>query len=232
MTHDIARLIDHTLLKPEATPEQIARLCAEAREYGFASVCVNPVFVPQCAGLLEGSGVAVCTVVGFPLGASASAVKVFETRLAVEQGAREVDMVIAIGLLRAGEHAAVQEDIAGVAAAAHAGGAICKVIIETALLTDAQKADACRLAVAAGADFVKTSTGFASGGATPADVALMRSVVGPQVGVKAAGGIRTLADAQAMVAAGATRLGCSAGVQIVREALGGPAAPPSGQQGY
>lgn len=232
MTHEIAALIDHTLLKPEATPQQIAQLCAEAREHGFASVCVNPTFVAQCADLLAGSGVAVCTVVGFPLGASASAVKVFETHQAVEQGAREIDMVIAVGRMRAGEHAAVQEDIAGVVGAAHAGGAICKVIIETALLTDEQKAAACRLAVAAGADFVKTSTGFAAGGATAADVALMRAAVGPRVGVKAAGGIRSLADAQAMVAAGATRLGSSSGVQIVREALGRAAAAPADPQGY
>ncbi|GAB4203229.1 MAG: deoxyribose-phosphate aldolase [Roseiflexaceae bacterium] len=221
MTIDIVRLIDHTLLKPEATPQQIERLCAEAREHGFASVCVNPVYVARCAELLAGSGVAVCTVIGFPLGATASAVKAFEAREAIEQGAREVDMVIPIGRLKAGEHDAVEEDIRVVVAAAHLGGAICKVIIETALLTDEEKTTACLLAVRAGADFVKTSTGFAASGATLHDVALMRGVVGPQIGVKAAGGIRSLADALAMVEAGATRLGTSAGVQIALAAQGG-----------
>ncbi len=220
MTIEIVRLIDHTLLKPEATPEQIERLCAEAREHGFASVCVNPTYVARCAELLSGSGVAVCTVVGFPLGATTSAVKAFEAREAVEQGASEVDMVIAIGRLKAGEHDAVEEDIRLVAAVAHTGGAICKVIIETALLTDEEKTAVCQLAVRAGADFVKTSTGFAASGATLHDVALMRGAVGPQIGVKAAGGIRSLADAQAMVKAGATRLGTSAGVQIALAAHG------------
>ncbi|HEU4323586.1 MAG TPA: deoxyribose-phosphate aldolase [Roseiflexaceae bacterium] len=220
MTTEIARLIDHTLLKPEATPEQIERLCAEAREHGFASVCVNPTYVARCAELLSGSSVAVCTVVGFPLGATTSAVKAFEAREAIEQGASEVDMVIAVGRLKAGEHDAVEEDIRLVVAAAHTGGAICKVIIETALLTDEEKTAVCRLAVRAGADFVKTSTGFAASGATLHDVALMRGVVGPEIGVKAAGGIRSLADALAMVKAGATRLGTSAGVQIALAAHG------------
>lgn len=217
---EVAGFIDHTLLKPEATPEQIERLCAEAREYRFASVCVNPTFVPLCAGLLKGSPVAVCTVIGFPLGATTTKTKVFETAQAVRNGAREVDMVIAIGRLKAGEYGEVADDIRAVAEAAHSEAALLKVIIETVLLTDEEKVAACWLAVRAGADFVKTSTGFAGGGATAADVALMRRVVGPEVGVKAAGGVRNLADARAMIAAGATRIGASAGVAIVRDAEG------------
>lgn len=227
---DIARYIDHTLLKPEATPAQIEKLCAEAREHGFASVCVNPSYVPLCARLLAGTAPKVCTVVGFPLGATTTETKVYETRGAIRDGAREVDMVIAVGRLKVGDHDYVREDIRQVAAAAHEGGAICKVIVETALLSDDEKRAACQLAVEAGADFVKTSTGFASGGATPQDVALMRDAVAGAAQVKAAGGIRSLADAQAMIAAGATRLGTSAGVQLAREAAGQPAAPSG--QGY
>ncbi len=225
---DIARVIDHTLLKPDATPEQVERICAEAREFHFASVCVNPSYVALCAQQLAGTDTVVCTVIGFPLGATTPEAKVFETHQALEQGAAEVDMVIHIGRLKAGDHAYVQEDIRRVVEAAHSGGAICKVIIETALLTDTEKVAACELVVAAGADFVKTSTGFASGGATVADVTLLRATVGAVMGVKAAGGIRSLADAQAMLAAGATRLGTSAGVQLVREAHGEAGAPTTG----
>jgi deoxyribose-phosphate aldolase len=225
---DIAGYIDHTLLKPEATPEQVARLCEEAVQYRFASVCVNPTFVPQCAGLLRGTPVAVCTVIGFPLGATTSKVKVFEATQAVGNGAREVDMVLAIGRLKAGEHGAVADDIRQVAEAAHAGGALLKVIIETALLSDEEKVVACLLAARAGADFVKTSTGFSGGGATAEDIALMRRVVGPDVGVKASGGVRTLADARALIAAGASRIGASAGVAIVRVAEGADERPGDG----
>ncbi|MEN9933854.1 MAG: hypothetical protein RLZZ387_433 [Chloroflexota bacterium] len=227
---DVVRSIDHTLLKPDATPTQIEKLCQEAREHGFASVCVNPSFVPVCARLLEGAEPKVCTVVGFPLGATTTEVKVFEARGAIRDGAREIDMVIAIGRLKAGDHAYVREDIRQVVAASHEGGAICKVIIETALLTDEEKVAACRLAVEVGADFVKTSTGFASAGATPRDVALMRDAVAGAALVKAAGGVRSLADAQAMIEAGASRLGTSAGVAIAREARGESAAPAV--QGY
>lgn len=227
---DIAGYIDHTLLKPEATPQQIAQLCAEAAQHRFASVCVNPGFVPLCAELLRGEQAAVCTVIGFPLGATTTQTKVFETIEAVGNGAREVDMVIAIGRLKAGEHAAVAEDIRAVAEAAHAGGALLKVIIETALLTDEEKVAACLLAAGAGADFVKTSTGFSGGGASVADIALMRRAVGPELGVKASGGVRTLADARALIAAGATRIGASAGVAIVRAA--GGEAPAPAADGY
>lgn len=223
---EIARLIDHTLLKPEATPQQVEKLCAEAREYGFAAVCINPVYVPLAAELLAGSSSAVCTVVGFPLGATTTDVKVFEAEQAIASGAREIDMVIALGKLRAGEYAAVREDIRRVVEAAHTGGAICKVIIETALLTNEEKITASQLAVAAGADFVKTSTGFSTAGATTADVILMRQAVGITVGIKAAGGVRSLADAEAMVAAGATRIGTSGGVSLVREARGEAMATP------
>nr|HID14138.1 deoxyribose-phosphate aldolase [Anaerolineae bacterium] len=215
---EIACFIDHTLLKPEATPRQIERLCDEARRYGFAAVCVNPVYVRLAARRLEGSGVAVCSVAGFPLGATTTAAKVYEARQALADGANEVDMVIHIGALKAGDYERVQEDIAAVAAVCHEGGALLKVIIETALLSDAEKVAACRLAQAAGADFVKTSTGFASGGATVEDVRLMWQTVGPQMGVKAAGGIRSYADALAMIEAGANRIGTSAGVQIVEQA--------------
>ncbi len=212
---EVAALIDHTLLKAEATPAQIDRLCAEARQYAFASVCVNACYVPRCRVHLAGSPVAVCTVVGFPLGATSSAAKAYEAQQAVVEGASEVDMVINVGWLKGQEYAAVRDDIAAVVRVAHSHGALCKVIIEAALLTDAEKVAACLLAVDANADFVKTSTGFGPGGATVADVALMRAVVGPDVGLKAAGGIRDYATALAMVQAGATRIGASAGIQIV-----------------
>ncbi len=215
-----ARYFDHTLLKADATPEQIAQLCDEARQYGFASVCVNPVNVKQCARALKGSGVDVCTVVGFPLGATTTAVKVFEAQQAIRAGAREVDMVLNVGALKAGNYELVKGDIAEVAEACHTQEAILKVIIEAALLTDEEKEVACQLSMAAGADFVKTSTGFGPGGATADDVALMRRVVGPALGVKAAGGIRSYADAVKMIDAGASRIGASASVQIVQEAQG------------
>ena len=214
----VTALIHHTLLKPDATPAQITQLCREALEYRFASVCVNPTHVKLAAQLLQGSQVKVCTVAGFPLGANTTAVKVFETHQALQDGATEIDMVINIGALKAGNHVLVHNDIAAVVEAAHQGGALVKVIIETALLTDAEKTTACQLAEKAGAEFVKTSTGFGGGGATAPDVALMRAAVGPAVQVKASGGVKSLADAQAMIEAGATRLGVSAGVKIAQEA--------------
>lgn len=215
---DIASLIDHTLLKPEATPEQIAQLCSEAREYRFAAVCVNPVYVKLAYDLLKGSTVKVCSVVGFPLGATPPEVKAFEARQAIRDGASEIDMVIHIGALKAGDDDLVERDIATVVEACHAGGAICKVILETCFLTDDEKIRGCILAKRAGADFVKTSTGFGPAGATAEDVALMRRTVGPDMGVKAAGGIRTLEALQRMVAAGANRIGASASVKIMQEA--------------
>jgi deoxyribose-phosphate aldolase len=214
-TQNIADVIDHTLLKPEATPAQIDRLCAEARDYHFATVCVNPVNVAQAAELLANTDVEVCAVVGFPLGATPPAVKAFETARAIADGAAEVDMVINIGALKAGEYQVVFDDIAAVVEAAHGRDASVKVIIEAALLTDEEKVAACLLAKAAAADYVKTSTGFGPGGATVDDVELMRRTVGPTVGVKAAGGIKTYEDAAAMLAAGASRLGASAGIAIV-----------------
>ena len=214
---EIAKMIDHTLLKPDATSAHIAELCEEARRYGFASVCVNPAPVHACAEMLDsGTTPKVCTVIGFPLGASASSVKSYETKTALEDGAEEIDMVINIGALKDGNTDLVKSDIQGVVDTAHAAGAIVKVIIETVLLTDAEKETACLLAKEAGADFVKTSTGFAGGGATVEDIALMRRVVGAEMGVKASGGVRTFEDAQAMIAAGATRLGASAGVKIIQ----------------
>jgi deoxyribose-phosphate aldolase len=216
----LARMIDHTILKPDATQDQIAQLCDEARKYGFASVCVNPTNVKLCAQLLEGSDVLVCTVVSFPLGATTTEVKVFETQQAIRDGATEVDMVINIGALKSRDYELVERDIASIARACHASNAILKVIIEAALLTDEEKVVACQLAMVAGADFVKTSTGFGPGGATVEDVALMRRVVGPTMGVKAAGGIRTYEDAQKMIAAGASRLGASASVKIMQGAGG------------
>jgi deoxyribose-phosphate aldolase len=221
----LAGMIDHTLLKPDATQEQIAQLCFEARKHGFASVCVNPTWVELCAKLLEGSPVVVCTVIGFPLGATSPEVKEFETRLALEHGAREIDMVINIGALKARDLELVAGDIRGVVQASHEGGAIVKVILEAILLTDEEKTIACLLSKEAGADFVKTSTGFASGGATVHDVELMRRVVGPAMGVKAAGGVRTYEDAENMIKAGATRIGASAGVKIIQGPGGEPAAP-------
>jgi deoxyribose-phosphate aldolase len=214
----LAHMIDHTLLKPDATQDQIAQLCFEARKFGFASVCVNPAHVRLCAELLKGSGIPVCAVIGFPLGATPTDVKVFETQQAIREGASELDMVINVGAVKSRDYELVERDIASVARACHAGKAILKVIIEAALLTDEEKVIACQLAKVAGADFVKTSTGFGPGGATPEDVALMRRVVGPSMGVKAAGGIRTYADAQKMIAAGASRIGASASVRIIQEA--------------
>jgi deoxyribose-phosphate aldolase len=215
---ELARTIDHTLLKPEAKPGDVDRVCEEAKAYHFASVCVNPLFVPQAAQRLQGSDVAVCSVVGFPLGATLTAVKVYEAEQVIAQGATEIDMVIAVGLLKAGKVAEVQADVAAVADACHAHGAILKVIFETALLTDAEKVTACHLCKAAGADFVKTSTGFSSGGATVTDVALMRREVGTEMGVKAAGGIHNYEEALAMIEAGATRIGASRGIFIVEGA--------------
>jgi deoxyribose-phosphate aldolase len=214
----LAHTIDHTLLKPDATQDQIAQLCFEARKHGFASVCVNPAQVKLCAELLKDSGIPVCTVVGFPLGATSTEVKVFEAQQAIREGAIELDMVINVGALKSRDYELVERDIASLARACHAGNAILKVIIEAALLTDEEKVAACQLAKVAGADFVKTSTGFGPGGATAEDVALMRRVVGPSMGVKAAGGIRSHADAQKMIAAGASRIGASASVKILQEA--------------
>lgn len=226
---EIARRIDHTLLKPDATRAQIETLCAEAREHGFATVCVNPTWVRLCADLLRGSETRVCTVAGFPLGATPGAVKAFETARVIEDGASEVDMVMNIGALKSGDYRLVERDVAGVADTCRERGALSKVIIETALLSDDEKVKACVIVKAACADFVKTSTGFASGGATAADVALMRRVVGPEMGVKAAGGVKDLKSAEAMIEAGADRIGASVGVKIVQEsrgqkpAAGGPA---------
>jgi deoxyribose-phosphate aldolase len=216
---DVARRIDHTLLRADASQDEIAQLCYEARTYHFASVCVNPAHVKLSAQLLKGSEVPVCTVVGFPLGATPPTVKAFETQQAIRDGAREIDMVINIGALKSGDYKTVHEDIGAVVRSAHAGNAVVKVIIEAALLTDEEKVIACQLAKAARADYVKTSTGFGPGGATVADVTLMRRVVGPEMGIKAAGGVGSYADAQAMIAAGATRLGASAGVRIAKEAV-------------
>jgi len=213
---EIAPMIDHTLLNPDATSDQIEQICAEARQYGFASVCVNPTHVSVCAELLKDAQSAVCTVIGFPLGASASVVKSYETEVAIDDGADEIDMVINIGALKDGNHALVLSDITGVVETAHSKDKLVKVIIETVLLTDAEKEKACLLAKEANADFVKTSTGFAGGGATVEDIALMRRVVGAEMGVKASGGVRSYADAVALIEAGATRLGASAGVKIMQ----------------
>ncbi len=212
---DLAGYIDHTLLKPDATAAQVDKLCEEAKQYHFAAVCINPTWVKRAAENLRGSGVSVASVIGFPFGAGTTAIKAMETRQAVRDGAREIDMVINIGALKSGMYDQVRDDIAAVSDACHEGGAINKVIIETALLTDEEKVVACRLAQKAKADYVKTSTGYASGGATVFDVALMREAVGPKMGVKAAGGIRTKEDVTEMIAAGATRIGASAGVKIV-----------------
>ena len=213
----IAGLIDHTILKPEATRADVVKVCREARQYGFASACVNPYWVPVVRAELEGSAVKVCTVIGFPLGATSTEAKVAESAVALRAGANELDMVINVGALRSGDSDAVKLDILAVVKKAHDAGAAVKVILEAALLDDNQKAMACTLAKLAGADFVKTSTGFGPGGASAHDVALMRAVVGPDMGVKASGGVRTLADVKAMTAAGATRIGASASVQIVEE---------------
>lgn len=212
---DVAALIDHTALKPDTTSEQIRQLCAEAKQYKFASVCVNLTWLELCHQLLGDSAVKRCVVVGFPLGATLPSAKAYETAEALQRGAQEVDMVLNIGRLKDGDYASVYQDINAVVEVAHAEDALVKVIIETFLLTDEEKATACMIAQRAGADFVKTSTGFNGGGATVEDVALMRSIVGSALGVKASGGVRTGADARAMIAAGATRIGASAGVSIV-----------------
>ncbi len=214
MSSQIAKMIDHTLLKAEATKEQVKTLCEEAKEYSFASVCVNPTWVQYASELLAGTEVKVCTVIGFPLGATTSATKAFETANAIENGATEVDMVINIGALKDKNFDLVKEDIKAVVDAAK-GKALTKVIIETSLLTDVEKEKACVLAVEAGTDFVKTSTGFSTGGATVEDIALMRKTVGPEIGVKASGGVRSSEDTEKMIEAGATRIGASSGVAIV-----------------
>jgi deoxyribose-phosphate aldolase len=213
----VARLIDHTILKPEATRDEVRQVCVEALQFEFASVCVNPFWARFAAGELRDSPVKVCTVAGFPLGATTTPGKVAEALAALRDGAEEIDMVINVGGIRGGERDIVKADIQGVVSASHGHGAIVKVIIETALLDDAQKVLACRLAQDAGADFVKTSTGFSKAGATAADVTLMRRTVGKSMGVKASGGIRTLDDLKDMVAAGATRIGASASVRIMHE---------------
>lgn len=217
---DWASLIDHTLLKPEASENDIKKLCQEAAQFGFASVCVNPAWVKKAAEFLHGSGVPVCTVIGFPLGATLSDVKAYEARRAIFNGATEVDMVINVGALKSGDDCTVEDDIRAVATAAHENGVLLKVIIETALLTDEEKVRACIASKNAGADFVKTSTGFAKGGATVDDVALMRRTVGSALGVKASGGVKGIDDARAMFEAGATRIGASVGVKIAQEASG------------
>lgn len=213
--HDLARFIDHTLLRPDATTSDIDRLCDEAREYGFAAVCVNPTWVRRCAARVRGTRVRVASVVGFPFGAGTSEIKAMEARRAIRDGAREIDMVINIGALKSGDFDQVRADIQKVSDACHEAGALNKVIIETAYLTDQEKVVASHLAREARADFVKTSTGFGPGGATIHDVLLMRETVGPRLGIKAAGGIRSAEDVRDMIAAGATRIGASAGVQIV-----------------
>ena len=217
---DWAALIDHTLLKPDASQTEIKHLCEEAAQYRFASVCVNPTWVRACSCHLQGTGVPVCTVIGFPLGATLPDVKAYEARRAIMDGAREVDMVINVGALKSGDDCLVEHDIRSVVEVAHEYDVTCKVIIETALLTDDEKVRACQAAKSAGADFVKTSTGFSKGGATVADVTLMRRAVGAELGVKASGGVKSMADARAMVEAGATRIGASVGVKIAQEAAG------------
>ena len=213
MTQNYAGMIDHTLLKAESTKVQVEKICAEAKQFGFASVCVNPNWVKFSAQALAGTAVKVCTVIGFPLGATTSAVKAFETKDAIANGAGEIDMVINIGALKDGNYDLVREDIKAVVDAAN--GTLVKVIIESCLLTDEEKVKACELAVEAGANFVKTSTGFSTGGATAQDIALMRKTVGPDIGVKASGGVRSLEDLQLMVENGATRIGASSGVAIM-----------------
>jgi deoxyribose-phosphate aldolase len=227
----VSGFIDHTLLKPDATQQEVETLCREAAEFHFATVCVNPAWVATAAAKLRGTGVGVCSVVGFPLGATTADVKNFETRRAIFDGATEIDMVINVGALKSGDLRTVERDIEAVTEPCRQCGVISKVIIEAALLTDEEKITACTLSKAAGADFVKTSTGFGPGGATAADVALMRRVVGAEMGVKAAGGVRDLDGLKAMVAAGATRVGASAGVKIVQESRGQQPASP-GPSGY
>jgi deoxyribose-phosphate aldolase len=229
-TAGVASMIDHTLLKPDATRQDIQALCREAAEYSFASVCVNPTWVADCARLLRDTPVRVCSVVGFPLGATTADTKHYETRRAIFDGAREIDMVINVGALKSGDLRLVERDVEAVTAPCRDAGVLSKVIIEAALLTDEEKVTACTVAKAAGADFVKTSTGFGPGGATAGDVALMRRVVGAEMGVKAAGGVRDLEGLKAMVAAGATRIGASAGVRIVQESRGQQ--PTGSSKGY
>jgi len=228
-----ASLIDHTLLKPDASRDDIRKLCEEAVRFGFASVCINPWNVPLAAELVRGTKVKVCTVIGFPLGATLSRVKIYEAEEAIKLGAQEVDMVINIGALKSGQDDMVQSDIRGVVDAAHHGGAICKVIFETSLLTVEEKVRAALASKRAGADFVKTSTGFSTGGATAEDVAIMRAIVGSGIGVKASGGVRTFEDLKKMVCAGATRIGASASVKIMEQAAGSASqpAPNSGAPG-
>jgi deoxyribose-phosphate aldolase len=211
---NLAKMIDHTALKADTSKEQIVALCMEAKEYKFASVCVNPTWVETTAELLKDSGVDICTVIGFPLGANTPETKAFETKDAIAKGATEIDMVINVAALKAGDNKLVEREIRGVVEAAK-GKALTKVIIETCLLTDEEKERVCHLAVQAGANFVKTSTGFSTGGATVEDITLMRKAVGPTIGVKASGGVRSLADAKAMIEAGATRIGASSGIAIV-----------------
>jgi deoxyribose-phosphate aldolase len=227
---EVSGMIDHTLLKPDATRAEIEKLCREAAEYRFATVCVNPFWVATAASLLRNSGVGVCSVVGFPLGATAADVKHYETRRAIFDGASEIDMVINVGALKSGDLRTVERDIEAVVDPCRQCRIVSKVIIEAALLTDEEKITACSLSKAAGADFVKTSTGFGPGGATAADVALMRRVVGAEMGVKAAGGVRDLDALKAMVAAGATRVGASAGVKIVQQSKG--QTPATASTGY
>ncbi len=227
----LAKMIDHTLLKPEATTTQIEQLCSEAREYNFASVCVNSSFVPQVTTLLASSPVRVCAVVGFPLGAMLSQAKAAETRLSIERGASEIDMVMHIGALKSEDISMLHHDISMVVAECQLNDALCKVIIETSLLDNNEKVIACRVAQDAGAHFVKTSTGFSTAGATADDVRLMRQTVGDAIGVKASGGIRSLADARMMIEAGANRLGMSAGVAVMKEMLG-QASGTSSHDGY
>lgn len=217
---DLAGWIDHTILKPEATSEQVKKLCEEARQFQFAAVCVNPAYVPLAAGLLRNTRVAICSVVAFPLGANLPAYKAMETRGAIEAGATEIDMVINIGAMKSGAYALLREDIAAVVEEAHRSDVKVKVILENALLTRREKIIGCLVSKVSGADFVKTSTGFSTSGATVEDVMLMRRVVGAEIGVKAAGGIRTYQDACAMITAGANRIGASASVSILREATG------------
>jgi deoxyribose-phosphate aldolase len=228
---DVSSMIDHTLLKPDATRSDIEKLCREAAEFHFATVCVNPAWVALAAARLRGTGVGVCSVVGFPLGATTTDVKQYETRRAIYDGASEIDMVINIGALKSGDLRTVERDIEAVVEPCRQCGVLSKVIIEAALLTDEEKITASTLTKAAGADFVKTSTGFGPGGATVADVALLRRVVGAEMGVKAAGGVRDLEGLKAMVAAGATRVGASAGVKIVQESKGQKSLAPS-SSGY
>jgi deoxyribose-phosphate aldolase len=227
---DLARLIDHTLLKPEATKQQIEQLCAEAKKYRFASVCINPSYVSLCAHLLKETSVKVCTVIGFPLGATSTEAKVFEAEQALRDGALELDMVINIGMLKSGEYEYVENDIIGVVRTARRRGALTKVILEACLLTDEEKVKACLLAKRAGADFVKTSTGFSKSGATASDVALMRRVVGTAMGIKAAGGVRSREEALEMVASGADRIGASASVKIVSGEKEGRPIPSAGSK--